>query len=459
VPGVNPPSPLIDPSLDLPELDQGEDSSDVDVGAFELSMGDELDFVEDDAASDGYEVAIQEQADPGSNEEAADLDVGVDDLLDAPEEAPAPADIDAAEAAGAELDLQLDPPVDAEDQREVELGGDDLEALPELLRDDGDGDAGPDVERAFLPGAPEGNIPRGPRFEAEWLLLGTPCTALWAGAGEVAASAEHLMRFGRERLSYPLPSGARATSLVVLDANAALLATTRGMIELSAAGASALPLPAEVKRGGAAEVIELAGAPGQRNIWARLSSESLLRRRAGVWERHETGGAVRSLTGVQDAVTLLVLSHRPTLQLSSDGGSSFRELILPEPAATVALGASPTAVSLGALVALADAERGLCVSADGGETFRMVTGAVNVTAIALGAHAGVPCLFAALYREGKDQTELVLVSPLNADVCSIAELAGAPDADADETGRTSALVFASGCLWAAGGFGLAKLTG
>jgi hypothetical protein len=145
--------------------------------------------------------------------------------------------------------------------------------------------------------------------------------------------------------------------------------------------------------------------------------------------------------------------------LSSDAGRSFRELLLPEPAATVALGAAPTAHSRGAVVAIADAERGLCVSNDGGETFRMVTGAVNVTAITIGEHASATVVFAALHREGKDLTELIAVDPATANAVAIAELSGEPDDEAEETGRTSALVFSDGYLWSGGGYGLARLRG
>jgi hypothetical protein len=151
---------------------------------------------------------------------------------------------------------------------------------------------------------------------------------------------------------------------------------------------------------------------------------------------------------------LLVISNRPTLQLSSDAGSSFRELVLPEPAATIALGAAATAVSRGNVVALADSQRGLCVSNDGGETFLMVTGAVNVTAVAISEGNRV---FAALHREGRDASELVAVDPSSGNAVSIAELSGEPDEEAEETGRTQALVFADGYLWAAGLYGLSRL--
>jgi len=204
--------------------------------------------------------------------------------------------------------------------------------------------------------------------------------------------------------------------------------------------------------------VELAATEEPPVLWARLRSGVLLRR-AGVWERHQTGGEVRSLSAHAQQVSLLVLAGRPTLQLSSDGGSSFRELLLAEPAKTVALGGAPLFAAVGKLFALADGERGLCVSADGGETFRMVTGAVNVTAVTIGQHAGQAAIFAALYRESKDVSELIAVDPATGQAVRIAALAGELDEDTEEVGRTTALLHVDGYLWSAGGYGLARLSG
>lgn len=447
------------PGLDLPELDKADEGEEIDVGGFELSMGDELDVEDGEGALDAFEIGIQEQDVPGSDEAASDLEIGMAELLDSlPDEPPLGRDSEAPPPLTGELDLHLETPLETDDTAsDAELGDNGLEALPELLNEDGDGDAGPELERPFLPGAPEGRIPDGPRLEIEWLALGAPTSALWAESGEVLACGEHLMRFGHERRSDALPPGAVATSLCADGAGAAILATSRGLIEVDAAGVSSLIDSPELGRGNGAEVAELAGAPGGPTLWARLTSGALLRRRRGTWERHEAGGAVSSLSSSAQHVTLLVLAQRPTLQLSNDGGSSFRELLLPEPAATVALGGAPVALALGPVLAIADPERGLCVSHDGGGTFRMVVGAVNVTAIAIGQHRGKATIFAALYREGRDVSELILVEPESAAAVSVAELTGEADDEAEETGRTSALIWADGFLWAAGGYGLARL--
>lgn len=454
-----PHSPPVE-SLDLPALDQGEDGDEVDVGTFELDFNDDAEQPEDALPLDTFEVDIRTLTDSGSNEAASDLDVGGDELLmqtipdDAGDEA-----ADATKLVGEELDLHLDTPLESDDpSSDAELGDDGLEPLPELVHEAGDGDAGPDVEQTYLPSAPEGAIAKGAPYEVEWLVLGAACSALSTGHGSVLAAGEHLLRFGAEQQSQALPPHARVLSLTAIDDERVVLATTRGLYELAPRGAASALEPPELARPGGSEIVELASARGARHaLWARLANGALLRRREGAWERHRTEGSVRALSSHEQRLTLLVLSQRATLQVSADGGSSFREILLPEPAATVAQGHAPSAVSRGAVIVLSDPERGLCVSADGGESFRMVVGAVNVSAAALGEHAGAPAVFAALYREGKDSSEIIVVEPESAVPLSVAELAYEAEEETEESGRTLALVFEAGQLWAAGGYGLARL--
>lgn len=449
------------PPLALPELDKADDTGEIDVGVFDLDVSEGLVVDEDDAALDAFQIDIQEQDNPGSSEAATELDIGMSDLLDAlPEPPPALEGDDLPDAAERELDRHLDAPLEADDpSTDAELGDDGLEELPELTPDDPDGETGPELERAFLPGAPEGAIPAGPSLDAEWLSLGAACFALCAAPSDVLAAGDQLMRFGAQRQSWPLPSGTRARSLALLEDGTLVAATTRSALELAAGSERAL-MPLELPdglRAGSAELRELVATPATNELWARFDNGSLYTRRGRVWARHEAGGRVSSLSCAERVITLLVLGKQPTLQLSADGGSSFRELLLPEPAATVALGAEPAALASGATIALWDSERGLCVSSDAGASFRMVTGAVNVTAAAIGERAGEPVVFAAVYREARDLSELLLVEPATGAACSVAELSGAPGDDSEELGRSWALIFAHGYLWAAGSYGLARL--
>lgn len=87
----------------------------------------------------------------------------------------------------------------------------------------------------------------------------------------------------------------------------------------------------------------------------------------------------------------------------------------------------------------------------------MVTGAVNVSAIVVGEYQGAACVFAALHREAKDSSEILLVEPGSAAVSRVSELSGEADDEGGETGRTLALAWDGQALWAAGGYGLARL--
>lgn len=453
------PSLLQPDDLELPELDPTEDNREVDVGTFRLDLDDlgGSDAAELTAIIDTFEVDIQLSTDSGNTEAAGDLDVGVSELLSTlPDVHPDP-EGEAPTTLDSQLDLHLEEPLEGDEpSTDAELGSDGLEPLPELLRDDGDGD-GPDREGSLLPSAPEGAIADGPSYESEWLLLGAPCSALWADAGGVVAAAERLMRFGTERSSHTLPRHTRVNSLTLLERGSVLMATSRGLLELAPSGDLAYADVPDLARIKDAEISQLI-APDGHTLWARLTNGVLLRRRDKSWERHETGGEVKALTCQGQLVTLLVMSRQPTLQVSADGGACFRELLLPEPAATVARGAGPLLAARASVIVLADAERGLCVSSDGGETFRMVTGAVNVTAVAVDEGPHPPKVFAALYREGRDLSELVSADPQSGEACRIAELSGQTgDDDTEETGRTAALAICDGYLWCAGGYGLARL--
>jgi hypothetical protein len=146
------------------------------------------------------------------------------------------------------------------------------------------------------------------------------------------------------------------------------------------------------------------------------------------------------------------------LALSSDGGSSWERLELVSPAREVASGEAPLVAASGNVVLLGDAERGLVVSADGGRTFRRVSGVTNLTALCAGAFGGQPRAFAALYRETEDHSLLVEIDPetATAAICGVLTLPQPDDPDAAaELGRVERLIFDGERLWATGGFGLA----
>jgi hypothetical protein len=106
---------------------------------------------------------------------------------------------------------------------------------------------------------------------------------------------------------------------------------------------------------------------------------------------------------------------------------------------------------------IADAERGVVVSADGGATFLAVPGCTNATTATTGLLANVTSVWVALYREAEDATDLVLVDPSTAQAQIVATLSSRerdPD-QVPEGGRVERLVWDGTRLWAAGGFGVA----
>jgi hypothetical protein len=146
------------------------------------------------------------------------------------------------------------------------------------------------------------------------------------------------------------------------------------------------------------------------------------------------------------------------LALSSDGGSSWERLELVSPAREVASGEAPLVAASGNVVVLGDAERGLVVSADGGRTFRRVSGVTNLTAVCVGSLGGQPRAFAALYREADDHSLLVEIEPqtARAAIGAVLTLPQPDDPDAAaELGRVERLLCEGERLWATGGFGLA----
>ncbi len=86
-----------------------------------------------------------------------------------------------------------------------------------------------------------------------------------------------------------------------------------------------------------------------------------------------------------------------------------------------------------------------------------MTGAVNVTSAAIGVLDGAPVVFAAAYLEARDLTQILLVSPSTSLASVVAELSGQSEEDSAETGRTAALLWDGASLWAAGGYGVARL--
>jgi hypothetical protein len=443
--------------LELPERDALEEGQEVDIGDHDLSLPEAGPPDEGDENKDSFELAIRELPSDPDAEVQNELDIGVSSLMKTleAEDERLGAGEDDTERVEVDSGIAFDFSEESRDESMLELGAEELESLPALAPEDDD-DA-PGEEQVLLPSAPEGSLLRSPGLSVEWLLLGQSCSALTAGPSSVVVAGERIVSFGEPLFSRSL-EGASVSSLSI-DADGSLeLATPRGILHFSEErGLRNIDAPDSLRSG--AHPLQLARAGGTGPLLARLNSGALLQRRSETWERFETGGSVRSLAVSGSAITLLVIAARPTLQISNDAGVSFRELLLSESAASVALGDEPLAQGAGSVIALADAARGLCVSADGGSSFRWVTGAVNVTALCVAEVGGAACVFAAAYSEARDHSLILLVEPQTGSATIVAELCGDgnDDAEAGETGRTRALIWHGDALWAAGEYGLAKL--
>lgn len=112
------------------------------------------------------------------------------------------------------------------------------------------------------------------------------------------------------------------------------------------------------------------------------------------------------------------------------------------------------------VIAIADPERGLVVSADDGASFRVVPGCVGVTALCAARASGRAWLWCALYRQARDVSEIVLVDPESLKSCIIGTLANeSGDVEDTDSSRLEALAWhaATRTLRAAGPRGVIGL--
>jgi hypothetical protein len=195
------------------------------------------------------------------------------------------------------------------------------------------------------------------------------------------------------------------------------------------------------------------------SVVARLSSGRLLR----------SDDAGLTWCAVEAPLTAFVVSPTGTplsalsrggsrLSLSGDGGRSWEPIELTPPALSVACGEAPLVAAAGPVVAIAEAERGLVVSADGARTFSVVAGCSNVTAMSAGFCAERPRVWAALYHEAMDRTSIALVDVARAEasVIGVIEVPEALDPEGPgERARVERLCWDGTHLWATGGFGVA----
>ncbi len=470
-----------DAPVNLPPLEKGDDGdelADDELGQLLPEPDDEISGDEGTEAPD-TDTHVELPAIPGG---ADDADTGEEIAFDSAElvrfDKVDPRDSDdvlGADDFDGSTELEDDGGESSRDES-VGMGEDDAplvdeQDLPELDSDDGPGG---DQERwgSLEIVSSDVELAAAPEPWPMRLAVGAHerCSALAVSEGVCATASADLIWFDHA-LSTPLRTavdGTRISSLALVgrEPKIALCVTGFGRLFRRERRASAAERMGDWKRaaelsGAGAEGLELCelGADSPHSVVARLSSGRLLR----------SDDAGLSWRPIEAPLTAFAISPTGTplaalskggarLSVSVDGGRSWEPIDLDVPALSVASGEAPLLAAAGPVLAIAEAERGLVVSADGAKTFSVVAGCGNVTALGAGFWAERPSVWAALYHEATDRSSIALVDVTRAEASVIGVIEPSEELDpegAGERARVERLCWDGAHLWAVGGFGAA----
>ena len=455
---------------DLPPLDGGSDEREVetDIG-IDISTNEHV-GLDDDVATDlDVGIALDEPSDRASDE-PDELVLDIAELLDRAEERESGDDSDFGPA-------DFDPSIGIDELADAGPGGAEEgiedapdagadEELPEL---DGDDESESELRGLELEVLADEELPQS--SERPWLerALGEQlgaCIALdMTGSGWVAATGDDIVWLSDERLSSMPANASRVASLCRVHADGVLYASVTGeLLRRDDCGAPPVSLSGWRVAARVAEddpsTLELCRLRGSSTgVLAKTSSGGLL-------VSHDAGSSFRSIElhgkvvalprSAEAGVVLVRHGHDAFLLSAVEAGQSFRRIELDAAALAVATGETTLVATAGPVIALADAGRGLCISADGGEHFVRSAGCLGATALAVGRSAGRWLVAAALHREVEDVTYLVVVDAESGTAERVAEVAGAASSDGLDSARIASLCFDEQPLrlWAAGSFGV-----
>jgi hypothetical protein len=434
-------------------------------------------FADDELPTDPtFDIDLPPDVDTGDTEAPIDLPLGPD--IAPIEEEPAPTD----DALGFVDARDREPKPTETDEHagnETADGFDDARSpvdeseFPTL-----DADDGPELPDAhFGPGLESADEAALPMAERAWgVHFIAPdrehCAALGGGQGVVIAGSSDLfwLDAGRETVVRIGLDGTRISSVALVGEGqkTALCVTAFGRLLRRSRSGGEVERLVDWRRvaeaaGSSAEGLELRGlGPSHPNsVLGRLSSGRLVRSDDMGSTFGLLDASITALAFSSAGDPVVILSRDATrLGFSSDGGSSFAYMELVSPAREVASGEAPLVAAWGDVVVLGEAERGLVVSADHGQSFHRVAGASNVTALAAGAPADNPTAFAAVYREAEDRSLVLSIDARTgrATTGAVLSLPTPDDPDAaHELGRVERLLWDGETLWAVGGFGLARI--
>jgi len=338
--------------------------------------------------------------------------------------------------------------------------------LPELDADDGSGEGNARLFGALLV-ADEAALESAERaWTLTQLAAHERCGALATGGGTVVAGSSDLLWLdpGRNAPVRLALDGTRIASLALLGESRqiALCVTAFGRLLRRARQSSDSERLTDWRRaadlGGGAESLELCQLDGEpSSVVARLTSGHLVR-------SDDLGGSFYPLDPTFTAFALsatgqplaALTKDGSELALSFDGGKTITRELLAPAGREIAEGEAPLVTAWDGVTAIADATRGLAVSSSGASGFRIVSGCAGVTAVAAGRFAGKVTVWAALYRETADRTDVVMVDVDKAEARVIASVRGADEDNegAGETARLERLSWDGSRLLGAGAIGL-----
>lgn len=456
--------PPLDPDPGDGELDAVIDLADF-VESFEPDADVELD--DDDALDLDVGVAVDEPEADESGDERGELVLDIAELLAVADDEPAqddalgPTDFEPS----ADVDELEETAADTEDAAEPDYEGLVSEQLPSLDADEA-GDFSPEDD--WLPPEHALDEPLPPSAAVPWTartLLEDELDVLVVDRGLVVAAGATIHCLGRVTRS--LVPRARVTSATLVGGVLVYFTSSGELVrqELWQPNGERLESwrePAGTREGGAI-ALELGGGGLEPGVVLALTSSGRLLRsrdRGTTFSAEALHARVLALDARTHPALILAEtgSGRRSLLVAAEGGSAWRAVPLDPPAAEVARGEAPLLASHGDLVALAGAELGVAVSADGGQHFVRVAYGGLVTALAAGTIGDEPRLVVALYRETEDRSYVIALGA-RGEAEVVAQIGPARPEDGVEGARVTALAWDGGArrLLAAGAFGLVEL--
>lgn len=456
------------PPLD-PSVDEEREGPDDDLTPLLSPLEEDVDLEEDSMEPDAdLGLELTDQSEEGDEGHEVVLDIG--NLLSLAEEERGGEDAD---RAGPEA---LDPAADLADLGEPIVGSleegtdeplEDLvsEDLPELDADE-PGDALDEASWLATDALRDEELPK--RAERSWAVThhagaGGDIEALALGPERLWVAGRTLVSVGRDGGDTREECTLRALRLAPLGGDV-LAVTVGGGLERVSPGGSARGVPAahsalDLSSGASAALAIAVLAQGGTDaflIAAGSHRVAVTQNGGSSFEPSEVGGRVTQVAS--GAPTRLLVHGTEGWALLEWGQSGLERIALDAAAEEVACGEQVLVGSLGTMVVMTAADRGLCLSLDRGQSFARVPGCLHVSALALGVRDGRPRAFLASFVESEEKGLIIELDLASKTAEIVAELGPGDDLaagdDPDDRARALAWDAETRTLWVATQSGL-----